>query len=164
MMKARPDLRTSQCHKCQGCGHHQETCTNTRRCGVCANSHLTSDDKCRSEACNGGPKCTHTPIRRVNCPTGQNTLHKSMDWSCPAQAEKPSEPPKRKSGKHNSRCLTVAHPPHRHSQSAATELRHRKGLHPLSTTRDRHIKRNSLSPPTRTLAQQNRTSTIRSKL
>lgn len=66
--KARPDHHLTRCRRCHKIGHHQDRCEAPPQCGVCADNHMTEDHKCSSKACSGGVKCTHTPLRCVNCP------------------------------------------------------------------------------------------------
>lgn len=78
-----PSGPTTQCRTCNILGHHQSRCPSTGHCAVCAGPHLTGNHKCTS--CNGGHKCTHPPIKCVNC---LNSLgHKASDPACPARAK-----------------------------------------------------------------------------
>lgn len=92
MMKARPDLRTSQDHTCQSFEHHQETYTNSSQCGVCTDNQHTSEHKCTTRSCPGGPKMhPHTyqvgklPLRSQRPPQGHGQVLPSPDQNSPHQ-------------------------------------------------------------------------------
>ncbi|KAH0610199.1 uncharacterized protein H6S33_011726 [Morchella sextelata] len=72
-----PTFPDTQCAKCLEYGHCQEKCKNNGKCGHCAGDHLTSFHPCNE--CQGGYKCTHTPIRCLNC----KGIYKASDPACP---------------------------------------------------------------------------------
>ncbi|KAH0603232.1 uncharacterized protein H6S33_008236, partial [Morchella sextelata] len=77
-----PTFPDTQCAKCLEYGHRQEKCKNNGKCGHCAGDHLTSFHPCNQ--CQGGHRCTHTPIRCLNC----KGAHKASDPACPERAKR----------------------------------------------------------------------------
>ncbi|KAH0607165.1 uncharacterized protein H6S33_003153, partial [Morchella sextelata] len=77
-----PTFPDTQCAKCLEYGHRQEKCKNSGKCGHCAGEHLTSFHPCNE--CQGGYKCTHTPIRCLNC----KGIHKASDPACPERVKR----------------------------------------------------------------------------
>ncbi|KAH0603229.1 uncharacterized protein H6S33_008233, partial [Morchella sextelata] len=77
-----PTFPDTQCAKCLEYGHRQEKCKNNGKCGHCAGDHLTSFHSCNE--CQGGYKCTHTPIRCLNC----KGIHKASDPACPERVKR----------------------------------------------------------------------------
>ncbi|KAH0603152.1 uncharacterized protein H6S33_008156, partial [Morchella sextelata] len=77
-----PTFPDTQCAKCLEYGHRQEKCKNNGRCGHCAGDHLTSFHPCNQ--CQGGYRCTHTPIRCLNC----KGIHKASDPACPERVKR----------------------------------------------------------------------------
>lgn len=84
-------------------------------------------------ACPGGRKCTHPPISSANCPPGPHEVSPSTR----------EQPPR------NRPCLNVANSPHGHSQSTATELCPRTGLHSFSHSGNRLHNRHPTPTPAR---------------
>ncbi|KAH0611495.1 uncharacterized protein H6S33_010760 [Morchella sextelata] len=76
-----PTFPDTQCAKCLEYGHRQEKCKNNGKCGHCAGDHLNSFHPCNE--CQGGYRCTHTPIRCLNC----KGAHKASDPACPEKAK-----------------------------------------------------------------------------
>ncbi|KAH0603702.1 uncharacterized protein H6S33_007361 [Morchella sextelata] len=77
-----PTFPDTQCAKCLEYGHRQEKCKNNGKCGHCAGDHLTSFHPCNE--CQGGYRCTHTPIRCLNC----KGIHKASDPACPERVKR----------------------------------------------------------------------------
>ena len=75
---------SSQCGKCCKFGHPTAMCRNEKpTCGVCGKEHFTRHHECPAPDCNGGGRCTHTPMHCTNC---NNSLHTSINPLCPARA------------------------------------------------------------------------------
>ncbi|KAH0605310.1 uncharacterized protein H6S33_004532 [Morchella sextelata] len=77
-----PTFPDTQCANCLEYGHRQEKCKNNGKCGHCPGDHLTSFHPCNE--CQGGYKCTHTPIRCLNC----KGIHKVSDPACPERVKR----------------------------------------------------------------------------
>jgi hypothetical protein len=75
---------STQCKNCQGYGHHSLLCTKPPVCSVCAGNPDSSKHHCILPKC-GGAKCTHPPLKCVNCPNFPG--HKASDPSCLARAK-----------------------------------------------------------------------------
>ena len=74
---------SSQCGNCCKFGHPTTLCPEkTPTCGVCGKEHATRFHPCPAPDCHGGGRCTHTPMRCVNC---ENNLHTSISPQCPAR-------------------------------------------------------------------------------
>lgn len=70
--------RTHQCKRCQGYGHHEETCKSPPACRFCAGEHYTAEHPC-SICRTQGRKCKHTNFRCANC----DQTHIAGSLECP---------------------------------------------------------------------------------
>ena len=74
---------SSQCGNCCKFGHPTTLCQDkTPTCGVCGKEHATRFHPCPAPDCRGGGRCTHPPMRCVNC---ENSLHTSISPQCPSR-------------------------------------------------------------------------------
>ncbi len=67
---------TTQCHRCQKFGHHQQTCKSTPQCQFCGQEHHTTLHSC--PICESNKQCTHLTLQCVNC----QGKHKATDKRC----------------------------------------------------------------------------------
>ncbi|KAH0610171.1 uncharacterized protein H6S33_011698 [Morchella sextelata] len=77
-----PTFPDTQCAKCLEYVHRHEKCKNSGKYGHCAGDHSTSFHPCNEYQ--GGYKCTHTPIRCLNC----KGIHKASDPACPERVKR----------------------------------------------------------------------------
>ena len=77
-----PFRPSSQCGNCCKFGHPTTMCRDQKpTCGVCGKEHPTRYHPCPASDCEGGGRCTHTPMRCVNC----NNLHTSTHPQYPTR-------------------------------------------------------------------------------
>ena len=74
---------TTQCRTCMRYGHPTARCKEQPTCGVCAEQHPTQDHPCSVLKCPKGGKCTHPPVKCINC----DQPHKATDPNCPTRAK-----------------------------------------------------------------------------
>ena len=74
---------SSQCGNCCKFGYPTTLCQDkTPTCGVCGKEHTTGFHPGLAPDCRGGGRCTHPPIRFVNC---ENSLHTSISPQYPSR-------------------------------------------------------------------------------
>ena len=75
----------SQCGNCCRFGHPTAMCRDEKpTCGVGGKEHLTRRHTCSATDCKQGGRCTHAPMRCVNC---THNLHTSIDAQCPTRTK-----------------------------------------------------------------------------